>query len=179
MFKKGCDIIRRNNNKIYISWDALKREINKQRATGKKIILTSGTFDLLHPGHIHLLCAAKSFGDLLIVAVNSDDSVKRYKGHNRPINTLVDRMTVVAALEVVDYVALFSQDTPQVLIEYVQPDILVKGGDYKKESIAGGGFVESHGGSVHVVEYLNQYSTTKMIRSIVAKKLTTCPKIIL
>ncbi|MFA5306481.1 MAG: D-glycero-beta-D-manno-heptose 1-phosphate adenylyltransferase [Candidatus Babeliales bacterium] len=164
--------------KIYISWDALKRELNNQRAAGKKIILTSGTFDLLHPGHIHLLRSARSFGDLLIVAVNSDDSVKRYKGLDRPINTLGDRMTVVAALAVVDYVVLFPQDTPQELIEYVQPDILVKGGDYKKESIAGGGFVESHGGSVYVVEYLDQYSTTKMIHSIVAnvalKKINSC-----
>ena len=109
-------------------------------------------------------------GDILVVAINTDDSVKRFKGKDRPINPLKERLKVMAAIGMVDYIVSFEQDTPRELIEYLNPDVLVKGGDYKKENIAGADFVLLHGGSVNVVDYQEGLSTSNLIS--VAKRVT-------
>jgi len=132
---------------------------------GKKVVVfTNGCFDVIHRGHVEYLYFAKSLGDLLVVAVNSDDSVKRLKGEGRPINKLEDRMTVLAALEMVDYVVPFDEDTPYEVIKLLRPDIIVKGGDYKPEEVVGKDIVESYGGKVVIAPYIRGYSTTEILR---------------
>jgi D-beta-D-heptose 7-phosphate kinase/D-beta-D-heptose 1-phosphate adenosyltransferase len=136
------------------------------RASGQRIVMTNGCFDLLHPGHIRYLQQAAKLGDLLIVAVNDDDSVRRLKGAGRPVNTVEDRMAVLAALEAVDFVLPFSEDTPERLIEVVAPDTLVKGGDYTVEQIAGHESVMARGGDVIILDFVPGHSTTEMIERI-------------
>jgi len=132
---------------------------------GKKVVVfTNGCFDVIHRGHVKYLYFAKGLGDLLVVAVNSDDSVKRLKGEGRPINKLEDRMTVLAALEMVDYVVPFDEDTPYEVIKLLRPDIIVKGGDYKPEEVVGKDIVESYGGKVVIAPYIRGYSTTEILR---------------
>ncbi len=135
---------------------ALKRE-------GRKVVFTNGCFDLLHVGHIRYLQEARRQGDLLIVGVNSDESVKRLKGPTRPIQNESDRAEILAALGCVDFSVLFSEDTPEKLIQSLRPDILVKGGDWKIESIVGGSFVQSYGGQVLSLQFVEGKSTTKLI----------------
>lgn len=125
--------------------------------------MTNGCFDLLHVGHVRYLEAARRLGDVLIVAVNTDDSVKRLKGPTRPLNATADRMRMLAALKCVDWVVPFSEDTPARLIGRVLPDFLVKGGDYKVEAIAGYDAVTANGGQVVVLEFHDGYSTTRLI----------------
>lgn len=139
------------------------------RATGKKIVFTNGCFDLIHTGHTRYLTKARSFGDILIVAVNSDASVRTIKGENRPINTEVDRMETLAALEMVDFITLFSEPDPLRIISELQPDVLVKGGDWPVEKIIGRNVVESRGGHVVSVGYIEGASTTGTIEKIVSK----------
>lgn len=127
------------------------------------VVFTNGCFDVLHRGHITYLAAARDLGDCLVVGLNSDASVKRLKGENRPINNEKDRALLLAALSFVDYIIIFEEDTPKNLIEQVQPDILVKGGDYKIEDIVGADFVQSHGGEVLTIEFVDGYSSTKII----------------
>ncbi len=136
------------------------------RATGKKIVFTNGCFDLIHTGHTRYLAKAKSFGDVLIVAVNSDASVRGLKGEKRPINNEADRMETLAALECVDYVVLFSEPAPHQVISQLQPDILVKGGDWPLEKIIGRDVVEARGGRVISVGYIEGASTTGIIERI-------------
>lgn len=138
----------------------------KCRAAGQRIVMTNGCFDLLHPGHIRYLQQAAKLGDLLLVAVNDDDSVRRLKGAGRPVNTVEDRMAVLAALEAVDFVLPFSEDTPARLIDVVAPDTLVKGGDYTVEQIAGHESVLARGGDVIILDFVPGHSTTEMIERI-------------
>lgn len=140
--------------------------VSDARAHGEKIVMTNGCFDILHAGHVQYLDAAKRLGDRLIVAVNDDDSVRRLKGKTRPFNTLENRMDVVASLRSVDWVVSFSEDTPARLIETVLPDLLVKGGDYRPEDIAGGDAVIAHGGEVKVLELVPGVSTTGLAEKI-------------
>ena len=127
------------------------------------VVFTNGCFDVLHRGHITYLAEARDLGDCLVVGLNSDASVKRLKGENRPINNEKDRALLLAALSFVDYIIIFEEDTPKNLIEQVQPDILVKGGDYKIEDIVCADFVQSHGGEVLTIEFVDGYSSTKII----------------
>ena len=133
---------------------------------GKKIVFTNGCFDILHSGHITYLKAARELGDCLVVGVNSDDSVKRLKGKERPINHLVDRLMLLSALECVDFVIPFEEDTPLELIKKIRPDVLVKGGDYEISEIAGADVVFSYGGIVTTIPYVEGKSTTNLIRSL-------------
>ncbi|WP_283789023.1 bifunctional D-glycero-beta-D-manno-heptose-7-phosphate kinase/D-glycero-beta-D-manno-heptose 1-phosphate adenylyltransferase HldE [Bermanella sp. WJH001] len=148
--------------------DALLDIINDAKAQGETIVMTNGCFDILHPGHVSYLKNAKKLGDKLIVAVNTDDSVRRLKGEGRPINSTEHRMDVLVGLASVDYVVPFSEDTPQRLIAKLLPSILVKGGDYKIEDIAGGKEVIENGGEVQVLNFEDGCSTTNIINSIKA-----------
>lgn len=133
------------------------------RAAGKRIVMTNGCFDLIHPGHVRYLQQASALGDVLIVAVNDDDSVRRLKGSSRPLNTVEDRMAVLAALSGVDYVVSFTEDTPERLIELLAPDVLVKGGDYSVEQIAGHESVLERGGEVRILDFVTGHSTSDLI----------------
>src|SRR5262249_12083674 len=133
------------------------------RAQEQVVVMTNGVFDLLHVGHVRYLEAARKLGDVLIVAVNDDASVRRLKGPTRPLNNTEDRMRMLAALKCVDWVVPFTEDTPERLIGRVLPDLLVKGGDYKPEQIAGYKAVTGHGGQVVVLDFYQGYSTTSII----------------
>lgn len=143
--------------------------VSDAREHGESIVMTNGCFDILHAGHIQYLLQAKSLGKRLIVVVNDDASVARLKGENRPLNPLWDRMAVLASLRAVDWVTSFSEDTPARLIELVKPDILVKGGDYRPEQIAGAEFVTAHGGQVVILDFRAGCSTTSLINKIQEK----------
>ncbi len=149
-----------------VSEAELKEVMKKSRQAGEKVVMTNGCFDILHPGHVSYLENARKLGDRLIVAVNSDDSVKRLKGATRPINDLDARMTVLAGLSSVDWVVPFEEDTPQRLIGEILPDLLVKGGDYKPEEIAGSEEVWANGGEVRVLNFENGCSTSNIIKKI-------------
>jgi len=144
--------------------------LTRARAGGERIVATNGCFDILHPGHVDYLQRARALGDRLIVLVNSDASVRRLKGPERPINPLAHRMTLLAALECVDWVTPFEEDTPRDLIGRVLPDILVKGGDYTAiESIAGHDHVLAHGGEVRILPFVAGHSTTGLIERIAGR----------
>ena len=147
-----------------MGWKQAARIASDARKMGKRVVFTNGCFDLLHAGHLHLLEEASRCGDLLIVGLNDDRSVARLKGPSRPCTSELDRATVLSGLESVSAVVLFAEDTPLDLIETVQPDILVKGGDYSPESIVGNAEVTARGGEVRVVPYLSGYSTTSILR---------------
>lgn len=145
--------------------------VKNAQSAGETIVMTNGCFDILHPGHVSYLKNAKKLGDRLIVAVNTDSSVKRLKGEGRPINPTDHRMDVIAGLESVDWVVPFEEDTPQRLIAHILPNILVKGGDYKIEDIAGGAEVIASGGEVQVLNFEDGCSTTNIINSIKKSQL--------
>lgn len=145
---------------------SLKAAVQVAQANGEKIVMTNGCFDIIHAGHIQYLTQARQLGNRLIVAVNDDDSVKRLKGDSRPIHTLAQRMAVLNALECVDWVIAFSEDTPEQLICEILPDILVKGGDYQIEQIAGGKCVQAYGGQVCVLDFLEGCSTSRIIAKL-------------
>ncbi len=149
-----------------VSEAELKAIIQQSKTRGEKIVMTNGCFDILHPGHVSYLENARKLGDRLIVAVNTDESVKRLKGESRPINDLDARMAVLAGLASVDWVVPFGEDTPQRLIGEILPDLLVKGGDYKPEEIAGSQEVWANGGEVRVLNFENGCSTTNVIKKI-------------
>jgi len=149
-----------------VSAEQLKVMVADARTRGERIVMTNGCFDILHAGHVACLEAAKRRGDRLIVAVNDDDSVRRLKGNGRPVNPLERRMTVLGALGCVDWVVPFSEDTPEQLICDIGPDLLVKGGDYRPEEIAGHDCVKRRGGEVIVLDYADGCSTSDIIRSI-------------
>lgn len=134
------------------------------RRAGKRIVFTNGVFDILHRGHVEYLAKARSFGDLLIVGLNTDASVRRLKGKDRPVQSQRDRATILLALRSVDWVVLFSDDTPAKLISLVRPDVLVKGADYKESEIVGAEFVRSYGGQVKRVRLTPGRSTTRIIK---------------
>ncbi len=141
----------------------LLADIGEARERRERVVMTNGCFDVLHAGHVAYLEEAKSLGDRLVVAVNDDDSVRRLKGEKRPINTLADRMAVLAGLAAVDWVVPFSEDTPARLIGAVLPDVLVKGGDYRPADIAGGEAVLANGGEVRVLAYREGHSSSRII----------------
>lgn len=140
--------------------------VTKAKSKNQKIIFTNGCFDLLHLGHVHLLREAKKLGDLLIVALNSDSSVRKIKGPNRPILPETERAELIASLEMVDYVTIFSQPDPAALIGALKPDILVKGGDWSQDQIIGRDTVEGNGGRVVALPFLTGHSTTNIIEKI-------------
>ncbi|MEI8175637.1 MAG: D-glycero-beta-D-manno-heptose 1-phosphate adenylyltransferase, partial [Candidatus Omnitrophota bacterium] len=132
----------------------------------KKVVFTNGCFDLLHRGHIDYLRKARSLGDCLVIGVNSDASVRRLKGAERPITAQADRAEILASLEFVTYVTIFNEDTPLQLITALRPDVIVKGGDWDPRSIIGGDFVRSYGGRVAVIKYRAGYSTTGILKKV-------------
>jgi D-beta-D-heptose 7-phosphate kinase/D-beta-D-heptose 1-phosphate adenosyltransferase len=132
----------------------------------RRLVLTNGVFDLVHPGHVDVLLAARGEGDALMVAVNSDDSVRRLKGPTRPVRGELDRLYVIAALEMVDVVVLFQQDTPLELIRMIEPDILVKGGDYSEGTVIGASEVRARGGKVVIVPLTPGHSTTAIVEKL-------------
>ena len=144
-----------------LNWDTLDstlESINKE-----KIVFTNGCFDILHPGHIHILDQAKSYGDKLIVGLNSDESIKRLKGPKRPKVSQKDRLRILSSIKFVDYVVLFEEDTPLKLIKKIKPNFLVKGGDYNSDDIVGAEFVENNGGQVKIVKLLEGHSSSSLI----------------
>ena len=146
-----------------VNWEDALIIVVDWKGQQEKLVFTNGCFDLLHPGHIAYLEQAAALGDMLVVAVNDDDSVRRLKGDARPVNAIADRMAVLVGLAAVDYVLPFSEDTPAKLIEALAPDVLVKGGDYIVEEIAGHESVMARGGEVVVLDFLEGHSTSSLI----------------
>ncbi len=144
----------------------LKKLIPCLKAQHKKIVFTNGCFDLLHYGHVKYLQDARKKGDILVVGINSDTSVKRIKGKPRPVVNEKDRLRLVAALESVDYIVLFKEDTPLKIIKFIKPDVLIKGADWNKNNIVGRDFVLSYGGRVSTIKFVKGYSTTNLIKKI-------------
>ncbi len=131
-----------------------------------KLVFTNGCFDILHKGHLHLLSAANDLGDILIIGLNTDASVSRLKGKDRPVKDQDTRAEILASLVYVDYVILFDEDTPYMLIQQVQPNLLVKGGDYKVEDIVGYDVVTASGGSVQIIPFLEGFSSTSLVNKL-------------
>lgn len=155
-------------NKI-VDKDTLLHRINGWKALGKKVVFTNGCFDILHHGHIDYLAKAASLGNVLVIGLNTDASVKRLKGEERPLNNEQDRALQMAALVFVDAVCFFGEDTPLELIAALQPDVLAKGGDYTIDTIIGADVVQNNGGIVSVIPFVQGYSTTSLVERI--KKL--------
>lgn len=157
-------------NKLISKEEALRR-VNSLHFFGKKVVFTNGCFDILHAGHVDYLNQARDLGDLLILGLNTDNSVKRMqKAPNRPINDEISRAAVLSGLACVDLIVLFDEDTPYELISYLQPDVLVKGDDYEVEKIVGYDVVTTRGGQVITIPLLQGYSTTKLVEKILADK---------
>jgi rfaE bifunctional protein nucleotidyltransferase chain/domain len=152
--------LKKIQSKIIDNSSALNEQLQIWDKQGKKIVFTNGCFDLLHRGHIEYLAKAADYGDVLLIGLNTDDSVSRLKGPHRPIQDEISRAHIMAALEFVDLVVYFNEDTPLDLINIVQPDVLVKGADYKAEDIIGYDIVMAKGGKVETIEFLPGYSTS-------------------
>ena len=144
-------------------------ECAELRASGRTVVFTNGCFDLLHKGHIHVLNRAASFGDVLVVGLNTDDGVRRLKGPSRPVQDLEERALILTSLRVVDIVVPFGEDTPFELIGRLIPHVLVKGGDYSVDSVVGSETVISNGGRVEIVSLLPGYSTSSLIRRLTGR----------
>lgn len=145
------------------NFETIEASLAPLRSAGKKIVFTNGCFDLLHVGHVRYLQEARQLGDVLVIGVNSDASVKRLKGPTRPVQIENDRAEILAALAAVDFTVIFTEDTPENLIHKVKPDILVKGGDWQIDQIVGAPFVQSYGGKVMSLQFVDGKSTTKLI----------------
>lgn len=145
-----------------VNWDMIPH-IQKQ---GKTIVFTNGCFDIIHAGHVQYLEHAKTLGDILVIGLNSDASVRRLKGETRPINNQNNRAIVLSALHSVDYVIIFDEDTPYELIKALQPDVLVKGGDWQPESIVGADIVQAKGGKVFSLPFWDGLSTTNILKAL-------------
>jgi D-beta-D-heptose 7-phosphate kinase/D-beta-D-heptose 1-phosphate adenosyltransferase len=143
---------------------ALEACLAGHRAAGRRVVFTNGCFDILHPGHVRLLAQARGFGDVLVLGLNSDDSVRRLKGATRPILRLEERAEVLAALRAVDIIAAFDEDDPLNLIHAVRPSVLVKGGDWAPDQVIGRSEVESWGGRVEIVPVVEGLSTSELLR---------------
>jgi len=150
------------------SRDELAESVSRARSDGKRVVFTNGCFDILHLGHVKYLEKAASFGDILVIGVNSDDSVRRLKGDSRPVNGEYDRAYLLAALDCVDYVTIFDEDTPYELISAISPQILVKGGDYRGREVVGSDLVEE----VRLVDFVDGRSTSLIIEKITEKSET-------
>ncbi|MBC8525918.1 MAG: D-glycero-beta-D-manno-heptose 1-phosphate adenylyltransferase [Candidatus Cloacimonetes bacterium] len=153
---------------MIVTRQEIKKIAENLHKQNKKIIFTNGCFDILHRGHIEYLKEAKKLGDVLIIGLNSDDSVKIIKGENRPINSEEDRAEILSQLKPVDFVVIFNEDTPYELIKSIVPDILVKGGDWKTEEIIGSDIVIKNGGKVKSLKYFPNSSTSIIIKKIIA-----------
>ncbi|MDD2927604.1 MAG: D-glycero-beta-D-manno-heptose 1-phosphate adenylyltransferase [Candidatus Omnitrophica bacterium] len=151
------------------SLHALKKLVKELKKEGRKVVFTNGCFDILHYGHAKYLQDAKSAGDILVVGVNSDTSVRKIKGKYRPVVGEKNRLRLLAALESVDYLTLFKETTPLKLIQEVKPDILIKGADWNKSNIVGNDFVLGYGGKVQTVRLVKGLSTTNLIKKIARK----------
>ena len=149
-----------------------KLEISKLKSSGQKVVFTNGCFDILHKGHTTYLQSARKLGDALIIGLNSDESVNSLKGPGRPINNETDRAEVLLSLGFIDAVVIFNEETPRELISELLPDVLVKGGDYNKNEIAGYSDVEANGGEVKILPFLKGYSTTNILKKRSGKGLT-------
>ena len=145
---------------------AIRKEL---KADGRKVVFTNGCFDIIHSGHVDYLTKAKMMGDVLFVGINSDSSIKRIKGDKRPILDENERAFIVASLKAVDYVSLFDEDTPKELIGAIVPDVLVKGADWTIENIVGRDVVEANGGKVETIKFVNNQSTSNIIKKILSK----------
>jgi len=152
-----------------INKNSIKPLIAQWNFKGQKIVFTNGCFDIIHQGHIDYLSKAKDLGDILIIGLNSDSSISRIKGDSRPIIDEQSRAILLAALNFTDAIILFDEDTPYNLINALQPDILVKGADYKPEDIVGADIVLANGGSIETIEFLEGFSTSKIIKKIKEK----------
>lgn len=149
-----------------VSIDEIKSLKDSWKKEGKKVVFTNGCFDIVHPGHLSYLTEAAGYGDVLVVGLNTDRSVKALKGEKRPINNELSRTQLLASMFFIDAVVLFDDDTPQQVINLVQPDVLIKGGDYKVEDIVGAKEVLENGGEVKVLGFLPGYSSTSIIEKI-------------
>lgn len=154
---------------IIEDWEQLKNKIDELKKTGKKIIFTNGCFDILHWGHVSYLKKAKELGDYLVLALNTDQSVQKLKGPTRPINNQHDRALVINELKSIDFVTFFSEETPFNVINLIKPDIIAKGGDYNPNQVVGKEIVESYGGYVAIIPFVDGKSTTNVINKIVDK----------
>jgi rfaE bifunctional protein nucleotidyltransferase chain/domain len=152
-----------------ISISQLKALIRSLKTKGKKIVSTNGVFDILHPGHVDYLTRARALGNVLIVALNSDSSVRRLKGPSRPINSAKDRALTLTALECVDYCVIFQEADPRAILEIIKPDIHVKGDDYMPEQLIEGAVVKKNGGKIVLVPVIKGYSTSNIIKKILKK----------
>lgn len=159
MTKETLNIEEKVVSRDFFSCNALKLH-------DRKIVFTNGCFDVLHYGHVRYLLEARKLGDLLVVGLNNDDSVRRLKGSTRPVNGENERAFVLAALSCVDYVSLFEEDTPEELIKIVRPDVLVKGGDYTIDNIVGADFVQRNGGVVTTIPFVEGFSSTRIIEQL-------------
>ena len=149
-----------------ITTDNLALKVSQWKKNKMKVSFTNGCFDILHLGHLEILTKSKEFGDRLIVAVNSDESVRKLKGKERPINDFQTRSNMLASFSFVDYVVEFSDDTPKKLIQKIKPDFLIKGGDYKKKDIVGNDIVSSYGGETIIIPLIDGLSSTNTINKI-------------
>jgi cytidyltransferase-related domain len=168
--------VRNPEDKIISSRDNLRSILERLRAEGKIIVFTNGCFDIIHVGHIKILFEAKKQGDILIVGINDDDSVKRLKGKDRPILPLSARQVILASIEAVDYVVPFSEDTPENLIKEIEPNVLVKGEDWPEDKIVGADFVKSKGGKIVRVKLVEGFSTSNIIKKIREKESSSSMK---
>jgi rfaE bifunctional protein nucleotidyltransferase chain/domain len=148
----------------------LQKELTRLRKAGKTIAFTNGCFDILHLGHVTYLEQSKKDNRVLVVGLNSDASTRRLKGPSRPVNPQNARAAVLAALESVDFVVIFNEDTPLKLIEAVKPDILIKGADYKNQTVVGSNVVKARGGKVEFIKFVDNFSTTKIIEKMSCQK---------
>lgn len=151
---------------MIVNRQEIKELVKKLKRDGKKIVFTNGCFDLIHKGHIYLIKESRKLGDVLVIGLNSDLSVKKLKGEKRPVLKEQDRSFIINHIKGVDYVVLFDEETPEKLIMEIEPDVLVKGGDYKEEEIVGAEFVKKKGGEVVVIPYLEGFSTSEIIKKI-------------
>ena len=151
---------------MILSKETAAKLIEELKLQGKKVVFTNGCFDILHVGHLRYLNEAKRQGDVLIVGVNSDASVKRIKGESRPINSEKDRAEMLCGLKAVDYTVIFEEDTPEALIGELKPSIHVKGGDYTKDDLPETKIVESYGGEVRILTFIEGKSTTNIVKKI-------------
>lgn len=146
--------------------EEMNQPLARWRFLDKKIVFTNGCFDIIHKGHVDYLARAAEFGDIMIVGLNSDDSVKRLKGNGRPLQDQESRAVILSSLKMVNYVILFDEDTPFNLINHIKPDFLVKGSDYKEKEVVGADIVKSNGGEVILIDFLDGYSTTSIINKL-------------
>lgn len=154
---------------MVLSVDDFLRVRKELKEKNKKLVFTNGCFDILHAGHVDYLNKARSMGDAMIVALNSDSSVRRIKGELRPIVNQEERAFIISNLKCVDYVTFFDEDTPKEIIDKIIPDILVKGADWKIDNIVGRDVVEQHGGEVKTIEFINFQSTSKIIETVIER----------